>query len=137
MTDRNLKEVAHQGVDGMDKEHAVEMQMVRALQTAIRASDHEVVGELFEQLQSFTAAHFMSEQLLMRLHAYPGYQAHQQEHDDLMDRLGAIRQSLESGELTDADEAVAKLEEWLHTHIQTEDEALANYLKQPATEASD
>lgn len=130
MTTRDMQGVAHEGVDGMDKEHAVEMQMVRALQKAIRDGDGGAVDELFEQLRSFTAAHFMSEQLLMRLHAYPGYQAHQQEHDDLMERLGEIRQSLEGGELASADQAVARLEDWLHTHIHSEDEALAAFLKQ-------
>ena len=131
MTKQEMENVAHQGAEGMDKEHAVEMQMVRALQMAIRAADGEAVGELFEQLQSFTAAHFMSEQLLMRLHSYTGYQAHQQDHDGLMDRLEDIRRSIESGRLSDADQAVGEIEEWLQTHIHSEDEALASYLKQP------
>ena len=136
MSNEDILGVAQAGVDGMDKEHAVEIQMVRALEAALRSSDDsssnsDVVGELFDQLESFTAAHFMSEQLLMRLHSYPGYQAHQQEHDDLMDRLGVIRRSIESGELSDANEAVGQLEEWLETHIHTEDDALATFLKDP------
>ena len=130
-----MKSVARAGVDEMDKEHAVEIQMVRALEAALQSADEALVGELFDQLESFTAAHFMSEQLLMRLHTYPGYQAHQQEHDALMDRLKEIRESIEAGDLGDANEAVAQLEEWLETHIHTEDDALASYLKDPGAHA--
>lgn len=133
MSTEDMKNVAQAGVDEMDKEHAVEIQMVRALEAALEASNHESVGELFDQLQSFTAAHFMSEQLLMRLHAYPGYQAHQLEHDSLMDRLEDIRRGIEAGEYTDTSQAVGDLDEWLQTHIRTEDDALASYLKEPSS----
>lgn len=39
---------------------------------------------LMDQLEIFANAHFLAEQHLMRLHAYPGFESHEVEHDRLI-----------------------------------------------------
>jgi len=129
MSTSELEKHGVEGVAGMDREHAVEMQIVRSLQAALLDNDRETAAELMAQLEDFTNAHFLAEQLLMRLHAYPAYEAHQQEHDRLIGELVDLRQSIESGE-RDPATAVEAIEAWLLTHIHTSDDDLANFLKQ-------
>ena len=132
MTSSNLTDHGLEGVAGMDREHAVEMQIVRSLQKALVEEDLATAGELMGELVDFTNAHFLAEQLLMRLHAYPAYEAHQQEHDEMILELSQLRENIEKGTLDPAT-AVDSVERWLQTHIHTSDEDLARFLKQAAT----
>ncbi len=134
MSSEKLQDHAQTGIAEMDQEHALELQIVRSLQTAIADSDNDKIVELLQQLEDFTNAHFLAEQLLMRLHAYPGYEAHQQEHDDLMTELKELSQRLQAAESLDAAEEAANLERWLLTHIHSSDQSLAEYLKQQGSE---
>jgi hemerythrin len=122
---------ADDGVATMEREHALEIQMVRELQAAIAAGDLAAAGALFDRLEEFTNAHFLAEQLLMRLHAYPAYEAHQQEHDRLIGELRDLRRALESDEPGEPATAVARLERWLYAHMQSADSALADFLQRP------
>ena len=111
------------GSTRMDHEHALELQMVRALQAALtaRRSPPDVV--LMDQLEIFANAHFLAEQHLMSLHAYPGFESHQLEHDRLiaeLRELSAVSSAIPMPTPTE----VETLERWMLTHIHTEDEAL-------------
>lgn len=130
MSSNPLQQHAQTGINEMDREHALELQIVRAIQAALADGDGLRVDALLQELEDFTNAHFLAEQLLMRLHAYPAYEAHQQEHDELMDELAQMSQGIREGTATDPARAAADLERWLLTHIQSEDQALAEYLKQ-------
>lgn len=130
MSSDRLQQHAQTGIAEMDQEHALELQIVRSIQTALAASDHTKVGELLQQLEDFTNAHFLAEQLLMRLHAYPAYEAHQEEHDRLMTELQELSHNIRNEASSDPAREAENLERWLLTHIQSSDQALAEYLKQ-------
>lgn len=130
-TDR-IGEHAQEGVATMEREHALEIRMVRELQSALAAGDRAAADALFQRLEEFTEAHFLAEQLLMRLHAYPAYAAHQEEHDRLIGELRALRRSVDAADALDPVGAVARLERWLYAHMQSEDLALADFLQQDA-----
>jgi hemerythrin len=125
-----MNEELKTGVDEMDREHALELQIVRAIQAALASNERAELPQLLEQLQDFTNAHFLAEQLLMRLHSYPGFEAHQREHDDLMEELRGLGETLLADDATDPAEAATSLERWLIAHIQSEDQALAEFLRQ-------
>ena len=130
MCSDKLHQHTQTGTAEMDQEHALELQIVRSIQTALADSDGDKVNELLQQLEDFTNAHFLAEQLLMRLHAYPGYEAHQEEHDQLMTELHELSQNIRSNSSLNPAEEAVNLERWLLTHIQSSDQALAEYLKQ-------
>ena len=123
------------GIDEMDREHALELQIVRAIQQALASGDRSELPQLLEQLEDFTNAHFLAEQLLMRFHSYPGFEAHQREHDDLMEEFRELGQKLMAEDSARSAEMAENLERWLITHIQSEDQALAEYLKSRESEA--
>jgi hemerythrin len=130
MHSSEMNEELKTGVDEMDREHALELQIVRAIQAALASKDRAELPQLLEQLQDFTNAHFLAEQLLMRLHSYPGFEAHQREHDDLMEELRGLGETLLDDDAADPAATAASLERWLIAHIQSEDQALAEFLRQ-------
>jgi hemerythrin len=127
---------AHEAVRTMEREHALEIQMVRELQAALAAGELEAARELFDRLEEFTNAHFLAEQLMMRLHAYPEFAAHQDEHDRLIAELRALRRTLTADEPADPAAAVARLERWLFAHMNSQDSTLAEYLDATAGDAA-
>lgn len=132
MPPTRLDEDAKAGIDTMDHEHALELQMVRALQEALTQGDRTRTVVLMDQLETFANAHFLAEQHLMRLHAYPGFASHLLEHDRLIAELRELSSRILGDPAADASSAVETLELWMLTHIHTEDEALAEFLRKPA-----
>jgi hemerythrin-like metal-binding protein len=70
----------------------------------------------------------MAEQLLMRLHAYPSYEDHLQEHDRLMEKMQRLQQAQAAGEMALTVTAMDALDEWLVRHTQGSDRKLGQYL---------
>jgi hemerythrin len=118
------------GVAALDVEHGVQFDLLDAFRRALQQPQaHAVGGAVLRQLLDFTDAHFLSEQLLMRLHAYPGYEAHVQEHDRLNEELRALEARYAEGEMEASLAAADALSDWLEVHVRGHDRALAAYLR--------
>jgi hemerythrin len=85
-------------------------------------------AELLDRFDTAARAHFLEEQALMRLHTYPGYAAHQEEHDALIEELRDIAGRLESARGGEAASIANELHDWFTTHLATADAALATFL---------
>ena len=114
----------------MDAEHRVQLDLLRGLQEALArgGEDRSASADVLTQLLEYSEAHFLSEQLLMRLHAYPAYEEHAQEHDRLMGTLRRLSEDWAAGGGEAAGNLLSSVEDWLLTHMNTSDEALAAYL---------
>jgi hemerythrin-like metal-binding protein len=69
------------------------------------------VEELLQRLCACSDVHFASEELLMRLHRYPRYGMHVEEHRRLLDQLGAL------GAGGDPRALVRVVETWIEEHV--------------------
>ena len=118
------------GVTDIDREHALELLVVREIQTALLAGDRARALPLLARLEDVTNAHFLTEQLLMRLHAYEGYEAHQQEHDRLVRDLQELSRRVTDGAALDARQAAEHLQRWLLRHMATSDQVLGEFIAQ-------
>ncbi len=117
------------GNKSMDLEHRLQIGLIHALDEAIRAGqDREEVAKILSQLYEYTNAHFLAENLLMRLHAYPDYQAHADEHDRLVGSLESLRRTFDSGETGLTLDSIEALRNWLGVHIQGMDRRLSSYV---------
>ncbi|HUI52245.1 MAG TPA: hemerythrin family protein [Terriglobales bacterium] len=115
----------------IDAEHDLQMQLLDSLSQAIqRGGDLSPMKYILEQFIEFSDMHFLSEQLVMRLHGYPGYEPHLEEHTRLMKKVREIRANLMKGENQPSLMLVQELKDWLMTHIATEDVAFGTFLKQ-------
>lgn len=115
----------------LDAEHQVQTGLVEALRQAVESQrSSSEVDEILDRLASYTDAHFMAEQLLMRLNAYPAYEAHQQEHDRLMDKLRELEKGYRAGEEQITLAAADELKTMLLGHTHGADNALTEFLTQ-------
>lgn len=104
------------GHDVVDGEHGVQLQLVEALQASLGSgADRGHAEELLDRLMVFTDMHFGSEELLMRLHSYPRYGLHVDEHRRLLESLREIHARIHRGDRPA--ELVDELRRWLVGHI--------------------
>ncbi|HXH68311.1 MAG TPA: hemerythrin family protein [Candidatus Limnocylindrales bacterium] len=124
------------GEQSIDAEHDLQMQLLDSLAQAIqRGGELSPMKYILEQFIEFSDMHFLSEQLVMRLHGYPGYEPHLEEHTRLMKKVREVRSNLLQGENAPSLVLVQELREWLVTHIAQEDAAFGIYLKKQGASA--
>ena len=125
------------GVTAMDREHAGQLSLLNDLKAAVRSgADESLVYALLDELVEHTNLHFLSEQLLMRLHAYEASESHFLEHERLLRELQQLKHSLTTGTATDKHGLIEALRSWLLVHIQTADKKLAEYLSSRSVQQS-
>jgi hemerythrin len=119
------------GQKAVDAEHDLQMQLLDSLsQSLASAGDSSTTRHLLEQFIEFSDLHFLSEQLIMRLHSYPAYESHFQEHTRLMKKAREIREDIVQGKNVPGLQLILELRDWLLTHIATEDSAFGKFLSQ-------
>ncbi|RLJ64853.1 bacteriohemerythrin [Sulfurisoma sediminicola] len=110
----------------MDREHQVQTGLVEALCNAVeRGEDASKVEEILDRLLAYTSAHFMSEELLMRLASYDDYEDHVADHIRAMDELDAILSHHRAGQPALMLEKARAIDGFLRQHIATRDARFA------------
>jgi len=131
MKEENGQQSFATGVVEMDDEHEAQIRLLDAFENAVRRGmDESVLDGLLQQFIDHTNVHFLSEQLLMRLHAYEAYEAHLQEHEQLMAEVRRLQLSYALGNSESLTQLVEALRRWLLVHIHTTDSVLGEYLSQ-------
>ena len=116
------------GIESVDTEHRLQVSLVNALEELLRqGSDPALAARTLSQLVEFTRVHFLSEELMMRLYAYPQHDAHKLEHGRLTDQVSELQRRFEQGETQSALELADGLHRWLAGHIRTMDRAFATW----------
>ena len=117
------------GVDEVDVEHQLQIRLVQSLREAVAAGQPApVLAELLTRLEDTSNVHFMSEELLMRLHSWERYDLHTEEHRRLLEELQALRKIFEREDRVELAAAVERLKGWLSGHIRGMDRAFATYV---------
>ncbi|MCU0837132.1 MAG: hemerythrin family protein [Rhodospirillales bacterium] len=110
-------------------EHRLQLDMLKAIGNALTDGGNlDQIDVLLERLSEYTEVHFSSEQMLMRLYAYPGYQAHMDEHDRTLTWLDALRAAWRGGDRALTLETLTELHHWIEGHIRRADHAFESYL---------
>ena len=114
-------------------EHDIQLQLLGAVEQAVREGrDVDDVMALLDQLIEYTNVHFHSEEMMMRLYAFPQYDAHRAEHADLMDQVRAIRDGFAEEGGADLLETVSALRGWLQRHMRGKDRGFETFLNRLA-----
>lgn len=113
----------------IDREHQVQIGMLDAFCKLIeKDAPQEKIQEMLSQLTEYSEVHFMSEQLLMRMYAFPDYDDHVQDHEAMIEHLNQIKDRYISGQKSIALETANEMRQFLTAHIGTRDQAFSNYL---------
>ena len=115
----------------VDYEHSIQLNLLESLVANTRDDqDLGVTQEILDQYISFSEAHYMGEQLLMRLHAYPEYEEHTKQHDQLIESCAALRQALQAGDSRRLKVGAQQLKDHLMHHMEGSDRRLEAFLRQ-------
>lgn len=113
-----------------EREHEMQLGLLRELcKAAGSQGDPAVVGEILERLIDYSEAHFMSEELLMRLHSYDDYEDHVEDHVMMLDTLRGMAASHARGESTLVTGRAAETLDFIGRHIATRDRRFADCLR--------
>jgi hemerythrin len=119
------------GVDSMDAEHQLQASLIHTLGELLRhGSDASLASRTLAQLADFTSVHFLSEELMMRLHGFPQHGDHEAEHRQLATQVEEIQRRVQAGESTSALTVIDDLQRWLTSHIKSMDQAFARWCAQ-------
>jgi len=117
------------GIEAVDGEHRLQIALLDAFQASLSSGgDRAVTAEILARLDDYTNVHFMGEELMMRLHSYPGYGMHVEEHRKLVEQLRSLRGRHEARADAEAIGVLDELRRWLAGHIQTADRGFARFV---------
>ncbi|TCJ18209.1 hypothetical protein EZJ19_02970 [Parasulfuritortus cantonensis] len=110
----------------MEREHQIQIGLAQALVDHLeQGGDAKLAAEILDQLVAYSSAHFMSEELLMRLASYVDYDDHVADHMHMMDELDAILELHKAGQAALELAKVRAVQDFLLKHIQTRDARFA------------
>jgi hemerythrin len=125
MTDAARNPSAAESQQTLDNEHLVQLGLADAVVEAVRHAEPAAsVTQLMHQFVDYTELHFMSEQLLMRRHAYPAYAEHAADHAAMIEQLHRLRDEFDRAGGTLTAERALQLKGQLMGHIRNRDAAL-------------
>ena len=112
-----------------DKEHAVQLQLLRALCDAVlRGEGADAIGSALDHLLAYSEAHFASEELLMRQKSYEDFEDHRDDHSYMLEVLHGIAADHAAGRSALVAERAEDTLRFITQHIDTRDRKFALYL---------
>jgi hemerythrin-like metal-binding protein len=108
----------------------VQLGLLEALCGAARENrDAETISGILEQLIAYSEAHFTSEELLMRLKSYDGYEEHVDDHVGMLDMLAQIAADHAAGNSALVPGKAEHALDFVGNHIATRDRRFADFVR--------
>lgn len=121
-------------LSSIDNEHRIQIGLLNALYDAVNnKKPASEINQILNQLTTYSELHFMSEELLMRMYAYPDYDDHVHDHEAMTEFLNDIMKTVTAGQDSMALKTASDMRQFLVSHISTRDEALSEYLTKVQT----
>ncbi len=116
-------------VSRMDRHHRIMVEIANAiLENIVPEANHRSLVGIFDALVDYTHYHCGSEEKLMSVYGYPGFEEHLRQHIALMQRTTEYRDRVNSGELPDRAAFKRFVEEDVMHHFVVEDAGYAAFL---------
>ena len=121
-------------LSSIDNEHRIQIGLLNALYDAVNnKKPASEINQILNQLTTYSELHFMSEELLMRMYAYPDYDDHVHDHEAMTEFLNDIMKTVTAGQDSLTLKTASDMRQFLVSHISTRDEALSEYLTKVQT----
>jgi len=119
------------GIREIDQQHRKLVSMVNALYGAIKeGKDKEFLGELLNELASYTDYHFKTEEYYFDKFGYPEGEIHKEIHRKLVQKVLDFKEKFDRGEATISYDLLNFLKDWLVNHICKTDKKYGPFLKE-------
>jgi hemerythrin-like metal-binding protein len=110
------------GIAAMDAQHQKLMGMLNVLHEAMTTGTaQDELGQVLEDLETYTRTHFAAEEGLMRARRYSGLAAHQVLHAEFAGQVRALRQQGNASVASGSIGLSRLLRDWLTQHILSAD----------------
>lgn len=119
-------------IDGadIDQDHRQLIDLINQLhQFTVDGQGREIVGEVLEQLLTYTEQHFQREERLMVSLGFPDVQQHQRKHEELTARMRELQQLHQAASMAVPSLLSSTLRDWLSLHIRRSDREIREHLK--------
>ena len=119
------------GFEEIDNDHMKLIEILNALSDAITETQEDAaIGQVLDDLLSYTMWHFRHEERLMQTHGYPEFLEHKTQHGDLAEQATGLQKRFQDGDRDVAAEALPFLKAWLGNHILGTDKKLGAFLSE-------
>ena len=117
------------GVDSVDYEHQNLMDMINMIYAELE--DRRDISEITQTISDVHAeisAHFALEERIMRDAGYEEFEAHKNDHEDLLDQIRTMMDAIENDPEPALDMLSEQLADWFSKHFATFDARLHSKL---------
>ena len=115
------------GDPAVDFEHRELINLINELHEQLSAGSHSAddVENFLGEINLKISAHFALEERIMREANYDGYDAHKDDHENLLDGIREIMIDYDAGAYSEFEETLARnLDSWFTNHFKTHDAKL-------------
>lgn len=124
------------GLPEIEMEHQLQLSLVDAFEKAVGANERAEAGRILEQMADLSEMHFLAEELVMRLHLYPGFREHAAEHARLIGEMKELLKENAAGTLDMTLGLAGRLRSTLANHLRGPDHILADYIRREGITAN-
>lgn len=117
------------GAPVIDAQHQKLFHMAGELHNAMSAGKgKEHMAELLTALIAYTCEHFAAEENIMRRCAYPEYNDHHKQHEDLKRQVTEFQKQFQDNQVVLTIDLMQFLSDWLTHHIKGSDHKMAAWV---------
>lgn len=118
------------GIEAIDNDHRKLLLLINQFQTAVNyRTGEEFEKEALDAVVDYTMTHFSREEKLMEEYGYPGFEAHQAEHQKMIEQVEkGLKMHSENRHKT-MQGNVDFLRDWLINHINGTDQEYSQFLR--------
>lgn len=118
------------GIQEIDEQHKIVFEQIEELRQAIvRGDSHKLIGEIIDRMVEYARIHLVMEECVLRLFAYPGYDAHKRAHERGVAKIAEFSQRYARGERGVALEFFEFIGGWWRQHILIDDARYVSTLR--------
>jgi hemerythrin len=117
------------GIAKIDEQHMEIVVFLNELYDSMKAGKgKDTLNAVLKSLMEYTRTHFTTEESLMKLYAYPDYEAHKQKHEKMTQHVLELKKQYDSGQISSPIQIANFLKDWLTKHIQGTDKSYGPFL---------
>ncbi|QJB54947.1 bacteriohemerythrin [Pseudodesulfovibrio sp. zrk46] len=119
------------GVEELDEQHRILIDLLNAAYEAVQRHDEHRMGELLDKMQDYAITHFATEEKMMAECGVPDLQAHKFQHAKFNNEVLEFKKK--QFEKTNLSQIFVFLSRWLTSHIMDQDKKYIPYMPKPET----
>ena len=116
------------GISSVDYEHRELIGMINAVYASMTSASPEVIESCLEDIYAGISSHFALEERHMCDAGYEEYEAHKEDHEELLDQIRGVMDLFEENSETGRVILQQELSDWFSVHFNTFDARLHHKL---------